>query len=97
MPVGIDRYTVMGVPSEFARVIAVRPVVSVWYAWWVNRPKAILQSAAAVPGTTVVTVPEIAHATPETNIVSATTNVVVPSPPGTTAADLNQAELRRNR
>ena len=40
------------------------------YAWWVNRPKAIIQSAAALPETTVITTPEMARSTPETNIIS---------------------------
>lgn len=40
---------------------------AVW-AWWINRPKALIQSAAAQPGTTVLTTPDIAHATPEVNI-----------------------------
>lgn len=40
------------------------------WAWWINRPKAIAQSAAAIPGTTVVTTPELAMNTPESNIVS---------------------------
>lgn len=53
-------------------------ILSLSYAWWVNRPKAIVQSAAALPHTTVVTTPEIATATPEANIVSEATNTVVP-------------------
>lgn len=45
------------------------------YALWINRPKAIVQSAAALstqgfPGTTVVTSAALAAATPESNIVS---------------------------
>lgn len=44
-------------------------VGAIW-AWRVNRPKAIAQSAAALPGTTVVTTPDIAKSTPETNIVT---------------------------
>lgn len=52
-------------------------VGGVW-AWWINRPKALLQSAASVPGTTVVTTPDLAKATPnEANIVSNTNNKVV--------------------
>lgn len=44
-----------------------------FYGWWVNRPKAIVQSAAALPGTTVVTTPDLAAATPnQQNIVSNT-------------------------
>lgn len=41
-----------------------------FYGWWQNRPKAIMQSAAAIEGTTVVTTPELAKATPEVNIIS---------------------------
>lgn len=65
-----------------------------FYAWWVNRPKAIVQSAAAIPGTTVVTTPELASGTPEQNILSTATNTVVgpppevgPSPAGTVAGN----------
>lgn len=46
------------------------------YAWWVNRPKAIVQSAAALPGTVVVTTPDLAKSTPEPNIVSNITSQV---------------------
>lgn len=41
------------------------------YGWWNNRNKALLQSAAAVPGTVVVTTKELADATPDQkNIIS---------------------------
>jgi uncharacterized protein YggE len=40
------------------------------YGWWQNRPKAIAQSAAALPGTTVVTTPALAQSTPDKNIIS---------------------------
>lgn len=45
------------------------------WGWWNNRSKALLQSAAAVVGddgkkTVVVASPELAHGTPENNIVS---------------------------
>jgi hypothetical protein len=47
------------------------------YAWWINRPKAIVQSAAALPGTIVVTTHDLAAATPDqSNIVSNKTNEV---------------------
>ena len=49
---------------------------SVW-AWWINRPKALAQSAAA-QGYTVVTDAKTAHDTPEPNIVSNATMKVVP-------------------
>ena len=49
------------------------------YGWWVNRPKAIVQSAAALPGTTVVTTPDLANATPnQANIVSNAEQKVTP-------------------
>ena len=47
----------------------------IWGAW-VNRDKALVQSAAAVPGTTVITTPELAKSTPdESNIIS---NIATP-------------------
>lgn len=48
------------------------------YGWYTNRPKAIVQSAAALPNTSVVTTPNLAKSTPEPNIVSTDTNIVVP-------------------
>lgn len=50
---------------------------SMFWGWWVNRPKALLQSAANVVGadgkkTVVLASPEIANAMPEKNIVSNT-------------------------
>jgi len=52
-------------------------IVTAIYGWYVNRPIAIAQSAAALPGTTVVTTADIAQATPnEKNIVSNKTNQV---------------------
>lgn len=45
-------------------------ILAAAYGWWQNRPKAIAQSAAALPGTTVITAPAIAAATPEGNILS---------------------------
>lgn len=55
------------------------------YAWWINRPKAILKAAAAVPNpasptglTQVITSPQLAQATPDQpNIVSSTQVQVV--------------------
>lgn len=52
-------------------------IIAAVYGWWQNRPQAIAQSAAALPGTTVVTTPAIAAATPETNIVSSANVEVV--------------------
>lgn len=53
-------------------------LISAWYGWKINQPRSIIQSAAALPGTTVVTLPSIAGSTPESNIVSVATNEVVP-------------------
>lgn len=53
-------------------------ILAAFYGWWQNRPKAVLQSAAAIPGTTVVTTPALAAATPEGNIVSSAVEKVVP-------------------
>lgn len=50
--------------------VAALAAISAFYGWWINRPKAVVQAAAAIPGTTVVTTPELAAATSETNIVS---------------------------
>lgn len=50
---------------------------SLAWGWWVNRNKALVQSAANVPGTVVVTTPTLAQSTPETNIVSSDTSRVV--------------------
>lgn len=57
---------------------ALLAVAGAAYGWWVNRPKAIVQSAAALPGTTVVTTPALAAATPQDNIVSNTEQKVTP-------------------
>lgn len=47
------------------------------WAWYRNRPIAQLQSAASVPGTTIVAPAEMAAASPQTNIVSNQTAAVV--------------------
>lgn len=57
------------------------------YAWKVNRPKEIAQSAAALPGTVVITTPAIAHSTPEPNIVSNLSEEQI-------TAQLNRDQLR---
>lgn len=61
-------------------------LASALYALWINRPKAIVQSAAALPGTTVVTTPEMARSTPEPNVVSAATNTVIDTETGKESA-----------
>ena len=47
------------------------------WGWWNNRNKALVHSAANVPGTVVVTSPELAAATPDQNNIVSNTNVVV--------------------
>lgn len=47
------------------------------WGWWVNRNKALVQAAAAIPNTVVVTEHALAASTPEPNIVSAATAAVV--------------------
>lgn len=44
--------------------------VGMFVGWWKNRPKAIVQSAAALPNTVVVTDTALANSTPEKNIIS---------------------------
>lgn len=57
---------------------AVTLIGGIW-AWWINRPQALIRAAAqSTPGTVVVTTPEIANATPESNIVSNQTSKVMP-------------------
>jgi len=51
------------------------------YGWWANRDKALVQAAAAVPNTVVVTDHTLAAATPEPNIVSSDTTAVVSKAP----------------
>lgn len=59
--------------SDMATLLpAIVLVPSLLWGYWVNRNKALVQSAAGVPGTVVVTTAELAHATPENNIVSST-------------------------
>jgi hypothetical protein len=47
------------------------------WGYWNNRNKALVQSAANVPGTVVVTSPELAAATPDQNNIVSNTNVEV--------------------
>jgi len=60
------------IDQDLAAYVAAGFVTAVGAAWgwWINRPKALVQSAAAVPGTTVITQPALAAATTEVNIVS---------------------------
>lgn len=58
--------------SDAAQLLpAVVLLPAIAWGWWNNRDKALLQSAASVPGTVVVTTPALATATPnDRNIVS---------------------------
>lgn len=61
------------------QIVAVALLIgqALWGAW-INRDKALVQAAAATPGTTVVTTPALAAATPEQeNIMSAAAVKVV--------------------
>ena len=55
-------------------------LASLAYGWWANRKKAIVQAAATVPNTVVVTQPTLAASTPEPNIVSSASVSVVAKP-----------------
>lgn len=61
--------------AQLLPAIVILPALA--YGWWVNRNKALVQSAAAVPGTLVVTTPELSASTPENNIVSSATTKVL--------------------
>lgn len=51
---------------------------SLAWGWWNNRDKALVQAAAAVPGTVVVTTKELATSTPgQQNIVANTASAKV--------------------
>ena len=61
--------------AQLLPALVILPAIA--YGWWNNRPKALLQSAASIVGadgkkTVIVASPELANATPENNIVSAT-------------------------
>lgn len=43
------------------------------YGWWISKPSNIILAASNIPGTTVVTTPELAQATPTAqNVISNT-------------------------
>lgn len=77
--------------AELAPIILAFAAAS--YAAYRNRPKAIVQRAAALPGTAVVTTPALANSTPEGNIVSSATVDIVPA---TTTEQLNREEFARH-
>lgn len=69
------------ITADMAPYVAGGVVTAVggFWAWWINRPIALAQAAAALsPDTKVVTTAEIAGATPEINIVSADAMKVTP-------------------
>lgn len=70
-------YIASGEIANYAALI-LGIAAAVW-GWYVNRPKAIAQAAAELPGTVLVTTPALAAATPDqSNIVSNSSNKVVP-------------------
>lgn len=52
-------------------------ILAAFYGWWQNRPVAVLQSAAAVPETVVVTTPSLANATPDQDNIKSCQDVKV--------------------
>lgn len=79
--------------AEYGPIVIM--AIATWYGWRINRPKAIVQSAAALPGTVVVTTPAIARATPnEPNIVSNREVSVEPLSEEQITAQLNRDQLR---
>lgn len=57
--------------SDVATLLpAVVLLPAILWGWWVNRDKALVKSAANVPGTVVVTNPELASSIPSPNVVS---------------------------
>lgn len=55
-------------------------LISLAWGYWVNRNKALVQGAATVPGTVVITEPKLAHDTVESNIIPLNqVTVVAPS------------------
>lgn len=62
--------------ANFAPVI-LAALAAAW-SWWFNRKAKLVAQAGALPGTTVVTTPELAAATPNSpNVVSSTDVTVV--------------------
>lgn len=59
-----------GVSEIAAGLGPIIALLSGFYATWSASHKQQVKAVASVPGTTVITTPEIAAATPETNIVS---------------------------
>lgn len=58
-------------------VTLVVAIIGAVYAFWVNRPKNLVNRASEVPGTTVVTTPAIAQSLPQANVVSSDDKKVV--------------------
>lgn len=47
------------------------------YGWWISKPTNILLAAKNLPGTTVITTPELAAATPSDKVISNTEDKTV--------------------
>jgi hypothetical protein len=57
--------------SEVAALTPILVLVpTLFWGWWVNRNKALVQSASTIPGTVVITNPEIANNVPQSNVIS---------------------------
>lgn len=61
--------------TEYAPLVVA--LAATVYAWWVNRPKAIVQAAANIPGTTIVTTKELSDATPTIDNITSNTETKV--------------------
>lgn len=67
-----------GVSEIAAAVSPLIPLVTGWLAARSASPKAQLAAVAQIPGTTVVTQPQLAAAVPATNVISNDTSKVTP-------------------
>lgn len=61
--------------ATLAPAIVLLPAIA--WGWWNNRDKALVQSAANVPGTVVVTSAALAASTPDQNNIVSSTQVEV--------------------
>lgn len=67
-------------PQDAAMQVATYLVgaIPVIYGVWKSRTQGKIESAAKIPGVTIIAPDEIANATPKTNVVPASQNTVVP-------------------
>lgn len=72
------QHIVNGVSEIGAGLAPLIGLASALYASWSASHKQQVKAVAALPNTTVVTTPELAHSTPEANVVSSTEVKVVP-------------------